>query len=192
MILIFSGAFFHFWCSIFFFPSTVYHWPETDSIKFLNPKIPRQCSIFCSCCKKDFCIFNKEWNFYEPLYILSDQLFNVHYYYIRTSSCKWLTRKSLSDEGCWQPRPQRPDSQLSGKPLPPAAWGPAPGPRRRDLSQEPGGLCWVHFVSPRPSNSSSWLQRGSPWAGKENSIWSEPQSEGSPGVFLDQDLLQGQ
>lgn len=133
----------------FFFSSTVYHWPGTDSIKFLNPKIPRQCSIFCSCCKKYFCIFNKEWNFYEPLYILSDQHFNVHYYYIRTSSCKWLTRKSLSDEGCCQPRPQRPDSQLSGKPLPPAAWGPAPQLHRRDLLQEPAGLCWVHFISPR-------------------------------------------
>lgn len=30
-----------------FFSSTVYYGPESDSIKFLNLKLPRQCSIFC-------------------------------------------------------------------------------------------------------------------------------------------------
>lgn len=39
---------------------------------------------------------------------------------------KWLTRKSLSDEGCLQPRPQRPDSQLSGKATPTGCLRPSP------------------------------------------------------------------
>ena len=57
-----------------FFSSTVYPGPENDSVKFLNLKIPRQCSIFCSCCKQYFCIFSKEWNLYDPVYVLPDQL----------------------------------------------------------------------------------------------------------------------
>lgn len=114
MILIFSGAFFHFWCSIFFFPSTVYHWPETDSIK-LNPRF-QDSGIFCSCCKRIVFLIKRMEFLWASVYFIWST-FNVHYYYIRTSSCKWLTRKSLQMKVVDRPRPQRPDSQLSGKPL---------------------------------------------------------------------------
>lgn len=66
MILIFWGAFAFIFEAVFFFSSTVYYGPESDSIKFLNLKIPRQCSIFCSCCKKYFCILIKNGIYAKP------------------------------------------------------------------------------------------------------------------------------
>lgn len=148
---------------------------------------------------KSISVFLLKNGTYEPLYTLSDQRFNVHYYFIRTNSYKKITRKSLSDEVFWQPRPQRPDSQLPGRPLPlaacspaPAVVSPAPQCLRRDLLQEPRGLYWLHFVSPWPFYSIPWLQRGSPGAGKEHLIRSEPPGKGPPRLILDWDLLPGQ
>lgn len=142
---------------------------------------------------KVFCIFNKEWNFYEPLYVLSDQLFNVViYYYIRTSSCKWLTRKSLSDElftaktpkawftAVWKATPTRlPEAQPQDR---------AGGTCHRNLGVSAE---YTSYLPSLPIPVHDFTTGAAP--GQEGKLDLVGASKwGSPGVFLDQDLLQGQ
>lgn len=137
---------------------------------------------------KSISVFLLKNGTYEPLYALSDQRFNVHYYFIRTNSYKKITRKSLPNEVFWQPRPQRPDSQLPGRPLPlaacsptPAVASPAPQWLRRDLLQEPRALYWLHFVSPWPPYSSPWLHGAAPRWRRSTRFDQSPQVRVHPG-----------
>lgn len=143
MILILGGVLKFF--DAVFFSSIVYHGPESDSVHFLKLTFPRQCSIFCSCCKKHFHIFNKEWNLSEPVCILPDQLLNGRQFF-RTSSQKQIARKSFSKgtlKGLIHSCLGGPCHQLPASPQ-----GSQPSSSMTCYIQEPRVFCGLYFQSP--------------------------------------------